>query len=529
MEYPLNCIWFIEAFDSEGNSVQQGSAVAVRIKKKDEQQALTYLLTCRHVIFDEDGNGSLFPTIKAFKPFSGYNSSKGKVVRIVDHVTPTPDELGGVNVREDGSYDWVLLSFEDNDLANAVKSVESLLLDKTSGEVRIFGFMGGGQSFDDDIVSPRRPNETFNIESNDTGEISLTGTGTRPGLSGGGVFTLDKNQLIGIHRLRTDSTAKLKGVSIDHIHRILKEKGFEFVIDETAIAQVPAMQAFATGFETNQPVVDVEEISADQLLNEGKEVFMKWASQLFSKHEALRKFVASSNELAERTSSDELAKTLFDDDDSMPMDFLRVCVRFRPQLSEAEFGEISIGMYRLSSLLAPYSLGSEDFVAVKCNETGTYTIHAKNDMATVLAGASLRGLAARIELNEQFDPLENLDSIGLIPATPLLGMQSDFEKDFENLKKSLVQQFGTNPNDEKELKTKLRNEAKFENIHYCVKFFERVEVEFLRKIRKEFPELVLLVTKNQGKGSAHNTMDHLKLIAKVFFPDKKLWPTNEDS
>jgi hypothetical protein len=234
LEYPEKTIWFVQASLTDGADKSEGSAVAIRLQKSGTPKtAKTYLLTCGHVVRGTSstdkapGFGQLLPVIRAWPPDTAFNEKQAKKVQVYTDIKSLPAGELSREERLNVADDWVVLDLLDGQAAMAAPSVGNWAAETLSGDFRIYGFVGGSRSFPRDKVLPTRTPDAFPFRDESLGSIILTGDGTRPGISGGGVFGTDDLQFAGIHRARYDEPLQLIAVSSFHIQTRLLELGYE--------------------------------------------------------------------------------------------------------------------------------------------------------------------------------------------------------------------------------------------------------------------------------------------------------------
>ncbi|MCI5168617.1 MAG: serine protease, partial [Candidatus Electrothrix sp. GM3_4] len=129
------------------------------------------------------------------------------------------------HLRNDPAADWVLLEINDSSFRNQ-PSVNALHYDNLSENqsLQIIGFPGGDIVWKSgDIVSSITVKEFRPRAHPSPGVIDYWGSDeTRPGMSGGGVFT-DDGALVGIHRSNSDAVMKRGGIRAEVIVRRLRE------------------------------------------------------------------------------------------------------------------------------------------------------------------------------------------------------------------------------------------------------------------------------------------------------------------
>jgi hypothetical protein len=235
LPYPENTIWYVEATSSKpGRS--DGSAVAIRLKKPGDQEIpRTYLLTCAHVVrgISKDrkpGFGPVLSQLLVWAPDTGYNIAQAKVAKIVKDIKPDldlEDELS--DEHSNASDDWVVLEVDDPQASTAAPAIREWVDADLAGDFRIYGYPGGDASFVQGKVTPTRTPDSFPFRDEFHGELILNGDGTRPGISGGGVFKEADRKFAGLHRARADDTLQVHAVSARTIRQRLEELGYQVV------------------------------------------------------------------------------------------------------------------------------------------------------------------------------------------------------------------------------------------------------------------------------------------------------------
>jgi hypothetical protein len=234
--YPRNIVWYVKASSEDEKSTAEGSAVAIRLRRIGEPAAKTYLLTCQHVLRGKssDGHvnvGPLLNKIRVWAPDDGHTEYRARWASVDQHIKPV---FNGDLPREDrhnAADDWAVLSIADSLDATAAASLHTVISDNDAGPFDIVGYPGGEQSFLRGIVVPSQSSQPLKSRSHSTGVLLLTGDGTRPGCSGGGVFTAEGKSFAGLHRARDEDTLQLHAVSATHIMRMLKDAGYECLAD----------------------------------------------------------------------------------------------------------------------------------------------------------------------------------------------------------------------------------------------------------------------------------------------------------
>lgn len=233
----VNTIWYLESNSSNRLNPVQGSAVAIRLQETGKPHtAISYLLTCAHVIRDSigavEGVGPILPEIHAWAPNTGYQNRQRKKMKVFQEIKPYETfDLDNHLLSEHWdniSYDWVILSFIDSGVGKSVKSVPRYGDDSLS-VLNIYGIPGGKTSFHHDgIIKPILLPGDVNYKGEGFGALLVNSSQGAPGVSGGGVFKGGANTLIGIHRSKTTSSVELQAVSINHIQSVIEEQGYSF-------------------------------------------------------------------------------------------------------------------------------------------------------------------------------------------------------------------------------------------------------------------------------------------------------------
>lgn len=259
LEYPRNTVWYLEvrpldlgSGHAQEDPASMGSAVVVEIEHKDEQNGKSevkkYLLTCAHVVRARDhkgrpGLGGLFGEILCFKPGQGYvRTIAGRRKSLETHgcmiarVSPlSPCEGVTDALPEDlhePHHDWVLLDVQDPSF-QAWPAVACVWEERVRRKrLSIIGYPGGagaskqageGHYWDSgDLVESYASHGYSQGRSPGLGMIKPEGPDeTRPGMSGGGVFTR-LGTLAGLHRAATDISMSRHSVSAQHIKSWLR-------------------------------------------------------------------------------------------------------------------------------------------------------------------------------------------------------------------------------------------------------------------------------------------------------------------
>lgn len=255
LTYPENTIWYLEVRHGD-DARSSGSAVAIRLRKEGEaESARTYLLTCAHVLRGKSADGRLgygppSTHIRAWKPDSGFDASKGEDMRVFAHSNAYSAEDIPHDARNGVADDWVLLEFANASLSNNVDAVRTWPDDDLAdGEYEIIGYPGG-PPFTDDIVRPVNL-PTLQIQKESNGVLTSIGSNTRPGTSGGGIFHSESKVFAGLHRSRIDSQLRIEGISARKIHQHLEERELSVVTFDSSTENDPTVESedFGTGLK----------------------------------------------------------------------------------------------------------------------------------------------------------------------------------------------------------------------------------------------------------------------------------------
>jgi vWA-MoxR associated protein C-terminal domain len=237
MNAPKKYMWFVQS--TGFGPAKEGSAVAIRLRKIGQpQSAETFLLTCAHVVRGESkeglsGYGDLLK-IQVWPPDVGFHPDEACVATVAfDMAQNLPQDSSNV------ADDWIVLKIAKAQAASAAMGVRNWGGLSNFQHVRIHGYIGR-ESLPNSKVIPTMT-EQFPFRSESQGELCLHGDGTRPGISGGGLFTDGTGDFVGIHRARVDDILQLRAISADHIKRRLFELGYEPAIQN----ENPYSEAFA--------------------------------------------------------------------------------------------------------------------------------------------------------------------------------------------------------------------------------------------------------------------------------------------
>ena len=250
--YPSSSVWYINS-SSQGET-SEGSGVAIRLRKKGHPcTEQTFVLTCSHVIRrvgrSKNEFGPKHDNIWALPAGYGYHASYGIRVTPVSWIHPlkasAPSSFYDQPIEEIEYADWALLEFDDQNWTNCTDpqlvarewSLRELRPQSTANpdECSICGYPDGYKGFsghengNDGIVRPKTGYSLQKVEKVSNGIVTFDGTGSRAGMSGGGVF-LDEGgaiYLTGIHRARYDAALQLKAISARTILHRLNELGLE--------------------------------------------------------------------------------------------------------------------------------------------------------------------------------------------------------------------------------------------------------------------------------------------------------------
>jgi hypothetical protein len=226
LNYPDNTIWYVYSSTTDGKDQAEGSAVAIRLQKREQPQtAKSYLLTCGHVV---RGTTERKRVIHAWPPDVGYNRDQSRRLNVDTEFKDLPNGKPSEAELRNAADDWVILKFEDGQAIAGIDVVRSWTGDnEVSEDFRIWGYAGGELSFSEGKVIPTKTADIFPFRNAAQGVINLTGDGARPGISGGGVFSVANSQFAGLHRGRLDEALQVSAVSSLHIRHRLYELGYE--------------------------------------------------------------------------------------------------------------------------------------------------------------------------------------------------------------------------------------------------------------------------------------------------------------
>ena len=537
MDYPENCVWYIEAYSKKApdKSVSGGSAVAIRLRPKGGiGQEKTFLLTCCHVLRGDSGGGPLLDRFFAWKPGDKKYEGDAKEVRISphdknDHPTGALDQ----QQRKSVAQDWVLLEFVDPETARTAKSIKWIRNDQPARntECRIIGYPGANAKFQDNKVQPRNPGLSFPVHGFSGAAIRLTGDATRPGVSGGGIFEKATDALVGIHRARDEEAMGVHGVSSEHILRKLDEWGLEHIssskvqIQTTEVELVPphvqhempnkaAQAEVAADPNDQQRVLSPTEV---EIKRRAKEKLESLTAQIFEQSVVTRNFVAQSNGIP-KASSAELAKHIFQQD--LPVDCLRKCVveKKRGRVADEHLTRINDAMYRLVGTVAPISYTVAELEEVESGN-GWLKIPSNDRNQAVCSGALFKGVSAKVLPKQEWNFTDDLDALGLaVPANPDLGATSN--ADFDYFVSALGIATRTHGRSLQDVKNTVSDWANNERIYFAVMFSEKPNTNFLQRVVRAFPDLVVILA-SSGDDVQHSELrQKIRRIAETFFPDR---------
>lgn len=234
-----NSVWYLQASEKEhdpsnlpaGLVVNHGSAVAIRLQKKDGYSARTYLLTCAHVLLrtidDRKKMGDKFlPVIWAWPPECGLTRKMAHLLKVFYAPIGEDWEIDSLKPI----HDWVVLEFIPPDAAEGASHVCTWANTDSERAYEVYGYKGG--EFPRDIVSSNKCEDSFTLQQEIDSIIHLEGDATRAGVSGGGVFCGDRicGELAGIHRSRNDKKRNVCAISAKYIQERLKERHY-LVVD----------------------------------------------------------------------------------------------------------------------------------------------------------------------------------------------------------------------------------------------------------------------------------------------------------
>ena len=157
------------------------------------------------------------------------NSDNSCSASVMEEIKPLPS---------DPNYeanDWVLLKIENPRLRETTNSVTRIGKAAIGQKTRLTGYPDGSRSFEkyyDSFVTPTAPDESFQVSNLTKGLVELHGTDSRPGMSGGGVFSASNGHFLGLHRSRNDPTLKMHFISAKHIFDRLAESKYRLELFE---------------------------------------------------------------------------------------------------------------------------------------------------------------------------------------------------------------------------------------------------------------------------------------------------------
>jgi branched-chain amino acid transport system substrate-binding protein len=225
LQYPANIIWYVRSETRNGEDPAEGSAVAIRLQKPGEPKvAKTYLLTCGHVV---RGTRAQERRIRAWPPNVGHNDAQSRRLKVHTDIKELHAGCLTEAERRNAADDWVILDFEEGQSLAGIEVVRDWTGDELSGNFRIWGYPDGVKSFPRGVVIPTQTVDTFHLRHVEQGMIITTGTGTRFGISGGGVFGAADMKFAGIHHARSDPALQAYAVSSSYIRERLFALGYE--------------------------------------------------------------------------------------------------------------------------------------------------------------------------------------------------------------------------------------------------------------------------------------------------------------
>ncbi len=215
------------------------------------------MLTCSHVVRKgKETTKSLAHVTREFRAwapewaFSDVDPKSGVAVSPVEDIIPTASNTKDFHHRPlqlDGHSDWVLLEFEDRAISEPfdLPSVSNWRTDKADyGRIcTIIGYPGGSAELKPPArkVEPTLGFENVPIKQQEAGLIDFEGVQTRPGMSGGGVFDVDANTFVGLHRSRNDLALNLTAVAASQFARIISS-AFEFSPSSATMLRARCLQ-----------------------------------------------------------------------------------------------------------------------------------------------------------------------------------------------------------------------------------------------------------------------------------------------
>ncbi|MEO1523807.1 MAG: trypsin-like peptidase domain-containing protein [Planctomycetota bacterium] len=196
-------VWYVQARFPGG--IKEGSAVMIRIGHQRQPQAQNVLLTCRHVIYNEEDE-TLAEEIRCWPNGSGYNpDSDDRRRRWTAKPFLLPSNAG--SFLSEGSKDWVLLSVQrDGDDVDQEAYAPGFDQPRWTriqplNPYRLIGFPFGRRLMNRNVANAEVSRD-FRLSSTDprTGTIAITaGEKTGGGFSGGPYFDRD-GRVVAIHR-----------------------------------------------------------------------------------------------------------------------------------------------------------------------------------------------------------------------------------------------------------------------------------------------------------------------------------------
>ncbi|TWU09743.1 trypsin-like peptidase domain-containing protein [Allorhodopirellula heiligendammensis] len=275
--YPSSSVWYIHV--QTNGETGQGSGVGIRLRKKGQPGTEeTYILTCAHVVRrsgkSDQELGPKHERIWGQPAGYGYDPSGGFSLQMVATVTPLSTYAAASfyeqPVADVESADWALLKFDDPAWSNCrdAKLIAGTWASQelaTGDECVISGYPEGHKGFsgflngNDHTVRPKPGYNIQKVEKIANSLVTFDGTGSRSGMSGGGVFRTGESNhaLSGLHRARYDARLQLKALSARSILQRLDELGYEPV--EVSLHKSPDQQR-------NEAPFSMSDLQADEVI-----------------------------------------------------------------------------------------------------------------------------------------------------------------------------------------------------------------------------------------------------------------------
>ena len=243
-------VWFLQAHDDKGRLVNEGSAVAVRVRASANGDERVCLLTCQHVLRLEDterraGYGRTLSRVVVWQPDSAFDQRhltddqiKQRVGVFVARISPLkpllPDEVP--EERRNAGDDWALLEVDDSEFQDC-RAVASVGSPGDSAVAAVIGYAGGSRGWRDGARVAPSPVANFTLgpsENDSLLRLTASDGSTQHGMSGGGVFDAEAGKLLGLHRWR--GNLRYDAISIETIVAYLRRQGREIVEEGSSAA-----------------------------------------------------------------------------------------------------------------------------------------------------------------------------------------------------------------------------------------------------------------------------------------------------